>query len=103
MNLHQYARLDRQSALYYSSLDEISDPAWTALTPHLLEKAGDIGQTGIDNRLFLHAVLWVACHGCAWRTLPAQLGKHDTLRKRSWRWTQEGVRPRLFAAMPEPD
>ena len=86
-----------------SSIDEISDRAWAALAPHLAGKAGDVGRTGADNRLFLNAVFWVARHGCAWRTLPARFGKHDTLRKRSQRWAQKGTWQRLFEAVQEPD
>jgi len=86
-----------------TNLDEISDRAWTALAPHLSGKAGDVGRTGVDNRLFLNAVFWVARHGCAWRALPARFGKHDTLRKRSRRWAQKGIWQRLFEAVQEPD
>ena len=60
---------------FVSNLDEISDRAWAALAPHLAGKAGDVGRTGVDNRLFLNAVFWVARHGCAWRALPARFGK----------------------------
>jgi len=86
-----------------SNLDEISDQAWAALAPHLSGKAGDVGRTGADNRLFLNAVFWVARHGCAWRALPARFGKHDTLRKRSRRWAEKGIWQRLFEAVQEPD
>lgn len=89
--------------MFVSNLDEISDRAWAALAPHLSGKAGDVGRTGVENRLFLNAVFWVARHGCAWRALPARFGKHDTLRKRSRRWAQKGIWQRLFAAVQEPD
>src|SRR4028118_65980 len=86
-----------------TSIDEIRDRAWAALAPHLAGKAGDVGRTGADNRLFLNAVFWVARHGCAWRALPAHFGKHDTLCKRSRRWAQKGIWQRLFEAVQEPD
>ena len=86
-----------------SNLDEISDRSGAALAPHLSGKAGDVGQTGVDNRLFLNAMFWVARHGCAWRALPARFGKHDTLRKRSRRWAQKDIWQRLFEAVQEPD
>jgi transposase len=84
-------------------LDEVSDRAWAALAPHLSGKTVDVGQTGGDNRLFLKAVFWVACHGCAWRALPVRFGKHDTLRKRSRRWAQKVIWQRLFVAVQEPN
>ena len=86
-----------------SNLDEISDCAWAALAPHLSGKAGDVGRTGVDNRLFLNAVFWMAHHGCAWRALPVRFGEHDTLCKRSRRWAQKGIWQRWFAASQEPD
>ncbi|MGI4742138.1 MAG: transposase [Janthinobacterium lividum] len=51
-------------------LDEFSDQAWAKLAPHLAGKLGDVGRSGDDNRLFLNAIFWVACHGCVWRPLP---------------------------------
>ena len=86
-----------------TSIDEISDRAWAALAPHLAGKAGDVGRTGTDNRLFLNAVFGVARHGCAWRALPVRFGKADTLRKRGRRRAHKGTWQRLFEAVQEPD
>ena len=73
------------------------------LAPHLADKAGGVGRTAGDNRLFLNAVLWIARHGAAWRMLPTRLGKVDTLRKRCRRWAQADVWKRLLEAVQEPD
>ena len=86
-----------------NELDEISDRTWALLAPHLAGKAGDVGRTAGDNRWFLNAVLWIARHGAAWRTLPARFGKADTQRKRCRRWAQTGVWKGLFEAVQEPD
>ena len=83
--------------------DELSDTAWEKLSPHLAGKAGDVGCTAADNRLFLNAVLWVMRHGGTWRILPARFGKHDTIRKRALRWAQKGIWQRLFAAVRLPE
>lgn len=58
-----------------------------------------MGRTVGDNRLFLNAVLWVARHGAAWRTLPARLGEANIQRKRCRRWAPKGVWKRLFEAV----
>lgn len=79
--------------------DELSEAAWAKLAPHLPGKAGDVGCTAADNRLFLNAVLWVMRHGGTWRVLPERFGKHDTVRKRALRWAQKGSWQRLFAAV----
>ncbi len=83
--------------------DEVSDAAWEKLSPHLAGKAGDVGCTAADNRLFLNAVLWVMRHGGTWRVLPERFGKHDTVRKRALRWAQKGTWQRLFAAVRLPE
>lgn len=79
--------------------DELSDAAWEKLAPHLPGKAGDVGCTAADNRLFLNAVLWVMRHGGTWRILPQRFGKHDSVRKRALRWAQKGSWQRLFEAV----
>lgn len=89
--------------MFVQELDELSDAAWEALAPHTAGKATDVGRTGADKRLFLTAVFGVARHGCAWRALPARFGRHDTVRKRSRRWAQQGVWKRLFQAVQRPD
>jgi len=83
--------------------DELSDAAWEKLAPHLAGKAGDVGCTAADNRLFLNAVLWVMRHGGTWRVLPERFGKHDTVRKRARRWAQKGTWQRLFQAVRVPE
>jgi len=37
-------------------------------------KASDRGRTGRDNRLFVEAILWLACAGAPWRDLPKAFG-----------------------------
>lgn len=37
--------------------DEVSEAAWKKLSPQLAGKAGNVGRTAADNRLFLNAVL----------------------------------------------
>ena len=83
--------------------DELSGAAWEKLSPYLAGKAGDVGRTASDNRLFLNAVLWVMRHGGTWRVLPARFGKHDTVRKRALRWAQKGTWQRLFGAVRVPE
>ncbi|WP_229725348.1 transposase [Hymenobacter baengnokdamensis] len=78
---------------------ELSDTAWKKFAPHLPAKAGDVGCTAHDNRLFLNAVLWVMRHGGTWPVLPERFGKHDSVRKRALRWAQKGAWQRLFAAV----
>ncbi len=86
-----------------ADIDSITDRTWELLAPHLAGKAGDVGRTAADNRLFINAVLWIARHGAAWRVLPEYFGKADTQAKRYRRWAKKGVWQRLFEAVQEPD
>ncbi len=41
----------------------LTDAQWAKMQPHCLDRPGDPGRTGGDNRLFLEAVLWIARTG----------------------------------------
>jgi putative transposase len=74
------------------------------MAPLLPGKIGDPGRSGVDNRLFVEAVLWLARTGTAWRDLPDIFGKWNTVFIRFSRWSKDEVWDRLFAAMTvEPD
>jgi len=56
-----------------------------------LGKPGDPSRSGIDNRMFMEAVLWKARTGSAWRDLPEVFGKWNTFFKRFNDWSTKGV------------
>ena len=83
---------------------ELSDQQWERIADILPGKAGDPGSTGVDNRLFVHAVLWVLRSGAHWHDLPTRYGKYKTVHKRFTRWAKAGVWERVFAALiKDPD
>ena len=83
---------------------ELSDGQWERIAEILPGKAGDPGRTGVDNRLFVHAVLWVLRSGAHWHDLPTRYGKYKTVHKRFTRWAKAGVWERVFAALiKDPD
>ena len=84
-----------------SNIDEISDCAWTALAPHLAGKAGEVGRTGADNRLFLDAVFWVARLRLARAAWPLWQARHAAQTQPAL--GQKGIWQRLFEAVQEPD
>jgi transposase len=83
---------------------ELSDRQWERISEILPGKAGDPGRPGVDNRLFVHAVLWVLRSGAHWHDLPTRYGKYKSVHKRFTRWAKAGVWERVFAALiKDPD
>lgn len=76
----------------------ITEAQWEAVRDLLPGKPGDRGRSGVDNRLALEAMLWIARTGAPWRDLPAEYGKWATVYQRFRRWSRSGVFERLFEA-----
>jgi putative transposase len=79
----------------------LKDHQWERIAPHLPGKPGDPGRSGVDNRLFVEAVLWLARTGAPWRDLPAEFGKWNSAFVRFSRWSKDGIWDELFAAVTE--
>jgi alcohol dehydrogenase (cytochrome c) len=83
---------------------ELSDAQWRRSAPLLPGKKGDPGRTAKDNRLFVHACLWVLRSGAHWHDLPERYVKWRSVHKRFGRWADKGVWERVFAALiDDPD
>jgi transposase len=82
---------------------ELTDEQWTKIEPHVPGRDGDRGRSGVDNRLFLDAVLYVAKTGIPWRDLPERFGKWNTVWRRFDRWCAAGVWARLADLLGDAD
>jgi transposase len=83
---------------------ELSERQWVRIAPLIAGKASDPGRTGVDNRLFVNAVLWVIRSGAHWHDLPERYGKYKSVHKRFTRWAKAGVWERIFEALTsDPD
>jgi transposase len=83
---------------------ELTDAQYKIIEPLLSGKAGDLGRTGEDNRLFVNGVVWILRSGAPWRDLPERYGKWDTVYQRFKRWAKKGIWQRVFEALStEPD
>jgi len=82
----------------------LTDAQWARIEHLLPGKHGDRGRSGVDNRLFVDAILWLARGATPWRDLPPELGNWRTAHSRFRRWTIRGVWESLFKRLSvEPD
>ncbi len=58
-----------------------------------------------DGRRFFDAILWLARSGARWRDLPEdRFGPYQTVKRRYYRWIDQGVFDRIFEAVAaDPD
>ena len=52
-----------------------------------------------NYRRFLNALLWMARSGSRWRDLPRQLGRHEAVKRRHYRWIEMDVLDEILAAL----
>src|SRR3546814_7621343 len=58
-------------------------------------------RSGVDNRLFVDAILWMAGNAAHWRDLPDTFGKWTAVHACFRRWSRNGVWEGLFHAMAD--
>ena len=74
----------------------LTDSQWERIKDMLPGKAGDVGVTAKDNRLFVDAVLYRYRAGVPWRDLPACYGEFWVVHTRFSRGAKRGVWESLF-------
>ena len=79
----------------------LTDCQWSLIEPLCLGKRSDPGRSGIDNRMFIEGILWIARTGSPWRDLPPEFGKWNTVFRRYRDWVKADVFVRIFAALSE--
>jgi transposase len=72
---------------------------WDRLEGILPGRAGHVGGTARDNRLFVEAVLYRYRAGIAWRDLPERFGDFRVIHTRFSRWAKSGIWARIFAVL----
>lgn len=81
----------------------LTDEHWNRIRDLVPGKAGDRGQTGKNNRLFVDAVLYVLKTGVPWRDLPERFGNWNSVWRRFDRWCENGVWERIVKDLCEYD
>jgi transposase len=74
----------------------IRDDQWDRIRNMLPGRAGHVGVTARDNRLFADAVIYRYRAGIPWRDLPERFGAWKAVHTRFSRWARSGVWRRLF-------
>lgn len=78
----------------------LTDSQWERIVPHLPPV---LGRPGVNDRLFLDGVLWIAKTGSPWRDMPEHLGAWAQVYQRFARWSDRGHFNSLFVALQDPD
>lgn len=82
----------------------LRDDPWDRLKGLLPGRAGSVGVTARDNRLFVEAVLYRYRAGIPWRDLPERFGHYRKVHTRFRRWCKRGVWQKVFQALAsDPD
>src|SRR5215213_5675753 len=76
--------------------DGVRDDQWERIQDLLPGRAGHVGVTARDNRLFVEAVLYRYRTGIPWRDLPERFGCGVKVQTRFSRWAKAGVWERVF-------
>lgn len=74
----------------------LREDQWLAICDMLPGKDGDRGLSGVDNRRFVEAVIWIGRNGAKWRSLPPVYGHWSGVHKRFKRWSDKGVWQVIF-------
>ena len=72
---------------------EITPEQFAKIEHCLLTQRGNVS---LSNLQVVNAILYVAGHGCKWRSLPKRFGNWHTIYTRTNRWTKAGVLDRMF-------
>lgn len=82
-------------------VDALRDDQWARLEPFV--PGGRKGRRGprSNNRRFVDALLWMARSGARWRDLPERFGPYQTVKRRYYRWIENGTIETIFQALAE--
>ena len=80
---------------------ELTDEQFAKIECFLPGRAGQVGVTAKDNRVFLNGVIWIFKTGAPWRDLPERYGDWKNVHRRFSRWSRSGVFDKIFQILTE--
>jgi len=79
----------------------LNDEQWNKVVKLLRQdKRAYVGDEN-ECRRYVEAVLWITRSGAAWRLLPAEYGRWNSVYKRYSRWCEAGVWERLLSQVSQ--
>ena len=78
---------------------DLTDEQWERLRPLLPPQKPWTGKPSLDHRTVINGILWILRTGAPWDDLPRRYGKRGTVSSRFYRWCQQGIWARIFAAL----
>ena len=79
-------------------IDALRDDQWERLEP-FVPVAGRAGTVHAATTRFVDALLWMARSGARWRDLPERFGPYQTVKRRYYRWIENGTIETIFKAL----
>lgn len=79
----------------------IRDDQWDRIKDMLPGRAGHVGVTARNNRLFVDAVLYRYRTGIPWRDLPEKYGDFRNVHRRFSRWAEKGIWAKLLSVLTQ--
>lgn len=84
-----------------SRYESLSDSQWDKISELIPGSVKWRGRTGVNNRLFVNALIWIMRTGCPWRDLPEYFGNWNSIFRRDRRWCLSGHLERIFNELSE--
>lgn len=79
----------------------LTDEQWEQIAGYLPSCSGARGRSGVNNRLFVDAILRMADNAACWCDLPEIFGKWTGVHARFRRWSHAGIWERLFHSLAD--
>ena len=73
----------------------LTDEAYEKIREYL-PKEKTTGRPGMDERLFLDALIFIVREGCSWRSIPAAYGKWNSIYKKFRSWESQNIFQRIY-------
>jgi hypothetical protein len=80
----------------------LTDAEWGRIRPLLPPQRPPTGRPRHDHRTVLNGILAVVGTDLSWREMPKEYGKRDRAYKRYRLWCDQGLWPRIVAALADP-